>query len=543
MACLLLGSVANSYAVDYYFDSVSGNDNNSGRAQSAPWKSLIKYYNSVTAINAGDTFNFKRGSTFYLPFRMTGARGTTARKIYVRSYGTTGEKPIINAAGYINGIDLVNCSYVTVQGLEIKSEFGTNREDNANLSRAGIRVRGERDVADNIVLYGLNIRAIYPTEGTANDESGNHGQKHYDGNGIFMETYGTDGRVRNVSVQQCVIEDIASAGIKLVKNAGYGTPPSRTFSGIEISNNTIQNVGNSCILPFATENLSVTNNSLQHSGAVNRDQQFGRGSCMWVYNCKNVLVSNNWFAHARGIGDSYGCHIDDRNDHVIIQRNFSWDNAGGFIEILGESTHSCYRYNVSYNDGWRIRGSTNPQGIRNLQDGFAIIITSLHSDRPAPAFSYIYNNTVVSDHKANFYIDPRSTAVGIENNIFALYKGGNLPFKPINALTGNHVRRNAYISSALALPAGLGVTDATPFYGPLVFGNLTPSQPWPWQFLPNNRTQISNTGVKIGPLPNDTKGLGFTLPDGQAFGYGIVYDILEQQVNNNVPDLGAIHLN
>jgi hypothetical protein len=61
--------------------------------------------------------------------------------------------------------------------------------------------------------------------------------------------------------------------------------------------------------------------------------------------------------HAKGIHDSYGMHIDIGNRNVVYQYNYSEDNEGGFVEILGENINVGYRYNLSVGDGWRKRGN------------------------------------------------------------------------------------------------------------------------------------------------------------------------------------------
>ena len=63
--------------------------------------------------------------------------------------------------------------------------------------------------------------------------------------------------------------------------------------------------------------------------------------------------------YANGPADSAGCHIDFNCDNVIVQYNLSVSNAGGFIEILGNNYNCSYRYNVSVNDGHRIKGKNN----------------------------------------------------------------------------------------------------------------------------------------------------------------------------------------
>ena len=70
-------------------------------------------------------------------------------------------------------------------------------------------------------------------------------------------------------------------------------------------------------------------------------------------------MQNNEFSHVRGAADSHGAHIDIACDSVIIQYNYSYNNEGGFAEILGDNINCGYRYNISVNDGYR----EDPNGV------------------------------------------------------------------------------------------------------------------------------------------------------------------------------------
>ena len=49
-------------------------------------------------------------------------------------------------------------------------------------------------------------------------------------------------------------------------------------------------------------------------------------------------------------------YIDFNCSDVIIQYNYSANNVGGFCEILGNNYNCAYRYNISVNDGHRMKG-------------------------------------------------------------------------------------------------------------------------------------------------------------------------------------------
>ena len=102
-----------------------------------------------------------------------------------------------------------------------------------------------------------------------------------------------------------------------------------------------------------------------HSSGSNDDsRKWGRGSGLWTWGSSDIIIEHNHFLHANGPADSAGCHIDFNCSNVVVQYNFSAYNAGGFCEILGNNYNCAYRYNISVNDGHRVKGEN-----RAFQEG------------------------------------------------------------------------------------------------------------------------------------------------------------------------------
>ena len=118
-----------------------------------------------------------------------------------------------------------------------------------------------------------------------------------------------------------------------------------------------------------------------------------------------------------GPADSAGCHIDFNCNDVIVQRNLSLSNAGGFIEVLGNNYNCSYRYNLSINDGYRIKGEGN-----NFQEGktfWLIGFAGKNNTRTGPFYTYIYNNTIYTKASilSKIAVDKASNGVLVANNI------------------------------------------------------------------------------------------------------------------------------
>ena len=76
------------------------------------------------------------------------------------------------------------------------------------------------------------------------------------------------------------------------------------------------------------------------------------------------------------------------NKNLVYQYNYSEDNEGGFVEILGKNVNVGYRYNLSVGDGWRKRGT---------QMGQIFWFAGWSGDPQNPVGSdsiFVYNNSV-----------------------------------------------------------------------------------------------------------------------------------------------------
>lgn len=83
---------------NYYIDSGSGDDNNSGISENNPWKSLDKA--SGISFQPGDQIFFKRGSSYEGTVTIKGD-GTESHPITISAYGT-GHAPKFTSEGYFH---------------------------------------------------------------------------------------------------------------------------------------------------------------------------------------------------------------------------------------------------------------------------------------------------------------------------------------------------------------------------------------------------------------------------------------------------------
>jgi hypothetical protein len=283
--------------------------------------------------------------------------------------------------------------------------------------------------------------------------------------------------------------------------------------------------------------MVIRGNSVDGSGCRKDPRMHGRGSCSWVIICTDVLVEHNRFANAWGINDSCGFHIDIGNRNVVVQYNLSLHNAGGFVEILGANRNCAYRYNISVDDGWRVKGEDGATNEGHLlwTLGFRVPPKAWEG----PYHSYIYNNTVyVGERRSCFSLGATTDGLLIANNIFHLLgptTSITTAFQQQHEPPGGRIRNvvfrnNLYLRPGL-LPADLPVTDAQPLTGDAAFAR--PGGTEAADYLPTNTELVRDRGIAIEKLPGDEVGL--------TVGLAVDKDILGRPVTGR-PDLGAVEL-
>ena len=180
-------------------------------------------------------------------------------------------------------------------------------------------------------------------------------------------------------------------------------------------------------MPNKSENVLVEDCIFNHTGSSIDSRMWKRGSGMWPFDCKNVVAQHNKFMNAHGPMDSYGSHIDYGNENVVFQYNYSFNNEGGFAEILGDNINCGYRYNISVNDGYR----EDPNGIPWDKKGKIFWISNFCGQNPIRCpnvGTFIYNNTVFINDTLNpeIYFWPDIGDVHVYNNLIAVGQNGEI---------------------------------------------------------------------------------------------------------------------
>ena len=398
---ILTDTTARSASV-IYISSSSGDDSNSGLTPETAFKTLAKV-NSYDLL-PGDSLLFKSGDTFVGKLSIVNESGSSEKPILISNYGD-GDLPIFDGDGYLSTIHIVNSGYLHFSNIEIKNDGGPAKPGDSEVLRYGMYIQNTFTDGTSFEHYRLNnltFKNIYPTvEVTDDDRTGINGHAI-----ITSGSWGDDihpTRFDDMLIENCFFTRTARHAVVL-----------KAVNNLEIKNNLFEHVGGAgMVIANGTTNILVEENITNYTGSSIDSRMAGRGSGIWCYKAKNLTVQHNKFMHARGIHDSYGMHIDIGNKNVVYQYNYSEDNEGGFVEILGANVNVGYRYNLSVGDGWRKRGN---------RAGQIFWLAGWSGDPQNPIGSdsiFVYNNSIyVRDSiSPGIWIESVSKNARIYNNI------------------------------------------------------------------------------------------------------------------------------
>ena len=504
----------------YYVDSKNGCDGNDGLVPQRAWQTLQKA--SARKYAEGEQILLRKGCVFEGELLLQ-ATGSAQGIVVVGAYAANGDDaplPVINAKGFLAGVQIADSVYVEIRDLEIMADAGEPAEKAADTMRYGVFLAVEKEGAyGHITLRSLRIHDIFATTASPSEGKNSTTSK---GVGIAVEGR-KSATLNDIHIENCVIEKTGWNGISL-----------KHSDGVCVVSNTLRAIGGPGIQPSNCRNLVVHGNLVDHSGSYVDPRMHGRGSGIWPWGCTDVLIEQNAFLHARGKMDSCGAHIDFNNRNVVVQRNLSVDNEGGFIEILGNDYNCAYRYNISINDGARVNGRGGAKA-----DGRTLQVSGYvgAKNKPLGPFnSYIYNNTIIvkADIRAGFEVESTAQGVLVANNIFYIQGAAKNILPPwIQKKAKGAKFQNVIFKNNIAtrrLPEDIYTqnigerSDNPQFRNP---GGFNPAD-----YIPGNQAVVKGRGAVISALPGDTVGL--------KIGLQAETDFFGTPIPKGLPDIGAV---
>ncbi len=519
-------------AATYYVDAIKGDDKAAGTSMEQPWRTLPRA--GQAKLLPGDRLRLAAGVKHKGQLYFEALAGTAGTPIIIGSYQQPGQDPrataMIDGGGTPSAVGLKNCSHVRVENLTLTADGGPL----AGPMRCGVIVEADgANESVGITLKGLHVKGVsFHPPGFVRPEADvktANGTIRY-GWGIRFIVTGQEAKMRDLRVTETVIERVDHTGLKF-------TAPDGGIRDVLVENVLVSHSGGPGVQLSGVTGGRFSRLTVDHSGSTADSRNWGRGSGLWTWGCDDIVIERSRFMNANGPGDSAGVHIDFNCRNVIVQHNLSMNNAGGFCEVLGNNHNCAYRYNVSINDGHRVKGERGA-----FQEGKIFWLSGYvgQGKRSGPFNTYFYNNTIYvgEEIEAKVAVAPTAEGVLIANNIFYL-KGRS------KAVTGDQlsadqqgvdpIKRVVFAGNLFLRadnwPDGLGLRDREPVFGDPQFsrpGGLNLED-----YTPTNAALVRDRGIEIPLLPGDEIGL--------RVGREVKTDILGQPVVG-APDLGAIEL-
>lgn len=353
----------------YYFDSVFGNDQNSGLSIEKPLKSFTKLA-KILESDANVAILLKRGSNFK-------GNITICRKNNSSTYvGDYGQGPLPVIAGDDSVIQ-VACSNTHVNNLEIT---GPNAYRGVHIitSKKGVL---ENVFITNCYVHDINWRWNLDKDSALVDPDTLDLEKitpEYDNDGVtkgryFYRYYGGiiahneigPSYFNNIWIVNNIVKNVSRTGITVYNKwvdkpgVGYGynkwvsyDTPNNFDNGVGyfISTNVFC-VGNYVECPGAdgivissVKNALVKENTCYFANYLGRHGYWN--ASIWVYNVEDCLFELNEAAYTykrRGSEDGQGFDLDNCCVNTIFQNNYAHHNEGGGLLICNLATNVIHR--------------------------------------------------------------------------------------------------------------------------------------------------------------------------------------------------------
>jgi len=533
---LFLLLAAKVFATDYYLHPELGNDARAGTSETKPWRSFAKL--DSVHLGPGDRVLLAAGQTFAAELELKNISGTADDPVIVASYanGAKAGRAMIDARGLPSAVHIVNSSHVVVRGLELTADGGEvtwRARDRGTRAAVLIELTQPGDFK-NIHLDDLNIHDVFfesaGFERGSGEKRTSNGTQGY-GYGIRLLKSAGNATLAGLRITNSEVTRVSHTGIKMDGGGNQG------LHDVKIENVSVANTGGPGMQMSRVHDMIVSDSVIDGSGSSSDPRMWGRGSGMWTWMSDDVLIERNVFKNSSGPADSAGVHIDFGCHNVIIQYNLSMHNAGGFYEVLGDSHNTAYRYNVSINDGYRVRGQNEA-----FQDGKIFWLSGYVGDKKpesGPFNSYFYNNTIYVDATLDARVAIAATAEGmlVANNIFYVLgdsvalSGEHYKQGPQDYAADRTVFQNNLFLRPENWPAESGISDSAPVIGDPGF--LLSDDVKIADLRPRNTALVADRGMIIEPLPGDQIGL----PGGMS----VERDILGNAIVGR-PDIGAIEV-
>jgi hypothetical protein len=407
-----------------FYVSTAGSDSNPGTLAS-PWLTI---QHAASTVQAGDTVYVLPGvysESVNIGVSGSAAAGPVTFASYLGQAGVIvdGTGLTLPTSGTQALFNIVNQSYVTIQGFEIRNYTTAN----ANATPAGIWVSGAggniqllNNLVHNITTtseasgnaFGI---AVYGSSASASIDSITiSGNQVYDLKTGNSETVNVDGNVTNFTISNNIIHDNDNIGIDAIGFEGVAPSPSVDFARDgEISGNTIYNIS-----------------AINNPGEGNQYDADG----IYCDGCSNVVIERNLVyacdlnIEAASEHSGHSAQYVTIRDNLVYNANSVGISIGGYASSVGGSQYVAIVNNTLFENDTKNTGSGEVQvqyyATNNVFENNVVYATS------QGLFLNNYTNSepdpVTADHNLYFSSVSSSSAEflwnGTDYNGFSSYQ-------------------------------------------------------------------------------------------------------------------------
>ena len=428
------------FAADYHVSN-QGRDEADGLTPATAWCSLARV--NQVELQPGDRVLFQSGGTWRGALRLKGS-GLQDQPIRLGRYGK-GSLPIL-AMGEESSVVVrfENQDFWEVSELEI-----IGGPAKANAAVGGIHFVA--NIANRI------LRHIVVKDCVIRDLGGSF--KEYESCGIWVgvegwnREYGLTTSYDWVRIENNRIRNTGRCGILVWTCASPAeqTDGSQMFRAglipsqhVTIRKNVIQDLGGDAILVLGSIKPMIESNVVRRSclrtgdPAAATGQRYNAASAaVWLHSCVEGVMQFNQVSETgkqSGNNDGMAFDFDFNCQGCLLQYNYSYNNAGGFLLIMPSARQNIARYNLSVDD----------------RDHILFLVGKLEEA------NLVHNNTF-HIRQGDCYLIPRARLV---NNIFSVSGSATLEERE----GGGEFRHNCYHGAWKKLPEDPAAIVADPMF-------------------------------------------------------------------------------
>ncbi len=437
LSVVAVAAPASAAGTTYYVDAVAGSDAAAGTSTATAWKTLTKV--GATTFAAGDRILFNRGQSWTGQLHPLGS-GTSSSPITIGAYGS-GNRPKIDGSSLTGGLTtgaavyLNNQQYWTIDNLEVVNNSGTDNFGSMTVNgahRDGILVNN----TSGSTLSGITITNnwVHNVNGCFHcSEIDSHGN-----GGITVLAQGTSDSWANVLIQSNTVDSVGRTGIGFWDISYYTSDQtvvvaSQLSTGVTVQDNVVTNTDSDGIVVYGSKGSMLQRNVVGNAGQktiVGSTEPSAAG--LWPTRGMDAVVQfNEVYGTLKQGTDGQGFDVDLASINTKVQYNYSHDNEGGFLLMMGGySSNLVVRDNLSVNDGWGGEKGifTFSYGVQENTDIYnnTVYIPSGSTAKPiycdgcdgSTAGTWSFRNNIIENHGSGEYLYPNTAGAVIDYNVF-----------------------------------------------------------------------------------------------------------------------------